>query len=50
MDGGSKNISRICDTCRYDYWCMRICRPQKTCKDYLKVEEGKTSEDYAPDK
>lgn len=43
-------MSRICDTCRYDYWCMSEYRPQKTCKNYLKVEEGKTSEDYASDK
>lgn len=38
---------RICDSCIYDYFCMRINRPWFTCKDYLPVEEGKTSADYA---
>lgn len=40
-------IARICDTCRYDYFCMKINRPRKSCKDYLEVEKGKTSVDYA---
>ena len=41
------DLKRICDTCRYDYFCMRVNRPRKSCKDYLEVEKGKTSADYA---
>lgn len=42
-----KATDRICDTCVYDYFCMKVNRPMKSCVRYLKVEEGKTSEDYA---
>lgn len=41
------STNRICDTCVYDYFCMKVNRPMKSCVRYLKVEEGKKPEDYA---
>lgn len=35
------STSRICDTCIYDYFCMKVNRPMKSCIRYLKVEDGK---------
>jgi len=50
MDGGvnKTDVNRICDICIYDYWCMKLNRPKKTCRNFVKVKDGKKSEDYAP--
>lgn len=36
----------LCGECRYDFFCMRNKDRKFKCRNFLKVEKGKTSADY----